>query len=191
MVTTLNCLPVFQCFQISKRSHRIICEVSLKDLKVDRQIFDSGLEESNAIITKLLPHLRLILARQRQHIVIHIDADDHAGGSDELRGHITNLAAAAAEVEYHVAIANITRRIAATVITLDNLGRQRLQQICVIFHGAAQVFLAGLRAGGISLSHTGCHIHSSLLITSRPHRNCCPDQPCNQSSVRRRRWGWR
>ena len=45
-------------------------------------------------ITQLGGHMTLVAARQFEHIVIHIDADNAALGTDDLGGDIADLAAA-------------------------------------------------------------------------------------------------
>jgi hypothetical protein len=86
----------------------------------------------------------LVLARDGEHVVVHIDTDDAAGGPDDLRGDETDFSGAAAEVEDGFAGAEITGWIAAAVIALDYFGRDDFQVLTVVFDRTTEGFDARL-----------------------------------------------
>ena len=120
---------------------RMLPQMSIEGLDIQGEILDIALQKADAIPAELPRHVGLVLARQREHVVIHVHPDDPPLWPDQLRRQVTDLAAAAAEIEHDIARLHVTRRVAAAVIPGDNLLRQRRQQTGVIVHRTAQRLL--------------------------------------------------
>src|SRR3989338_3051987 len=96
--------------------HRVSLEPVCHRLNVKGEILDPALDELHPVTAKFCCHLRLVLARKCQHIVIHIDTDHTAFRTNELCRHVADLSAAAAKVEDDITRVDKTRRVSATII---------------------------------------------------------------------------
>ncbi len=94
--------------------------------------------------------------------MIAIDADHSALFADHLGEHVTQLAPSRAEIENCLLCLCEGSRVAATVVALQNLLRNRRQQVACIFNRAAESFLPLLSRDGIATIDT--------LFDSRPRR---------------------
>src|SRR5437660_1691067 len=107
---------------------RILREPNLELLQVQLQILNLSLAKAGVVIAKLFANLLLMLARQFQHRLIEIDADDFALWAHFLRADVTDLACAAPQVQHGFAFANPLARIAAAVVALDDLFGKRSEK---------------------------------------------------------------
>ena len=109
------------------------------------QILDAGAFEGDIVPSHTLGHRLAVGFSQIEHGRIEIHADDPALRSHNLRNDVTDLAAAAAQVEHSFALAYEARRIAAAVIAVEDFLGDDLEIFAVVFHRTAQGVLAGFR----------------------------------------------
>ena len=88
------------------------------------QVLNLAAAKLDVVITEPVADRLLVFARQLQHRRIEIDADHFALGADDLGDDVASLAAAGAQIENRLAFVNITRRIAAAVVFLDDFVRE-------------------------------------------------------------------
>ena len=94
--------------------------------EIERQILDAAFAELDVRVTDPLRHDRRVPARDLQHFVGHVDADDLSVRPDDLRGDETDFSGPAAEIEHGLALAQIFARIAAAVVAFDHFLRDDL-----------------------------------------------------------------
>ena len=70
-------------------------------------------------VTDTFGDYRRVTARDFEHLVCHVNADDPAARSNDLRSDETDFPSAAAQIDNDLAFVQVIRRIAATVIALD------------------------------------------------------------------------
>src|SRR5262249_12476817 len=107
-------------------------------------------------------------ACEREHVVVHVDADHTAPGSHDLRRDEADLAATAAEVEHDVSLAHVARGIAAAVVALDHLLGDGAQVARIVVDGTAEARLACLRGVAVALAYG--RLHGDLLESGRVAR---------------------
>ena len=98
---------------------------------------------------------RRISARHLEHFIGHIDADHFAFEPDDLRGDKADFSRAAAQIEDDFAFAQITRRVAAPVITLDHFLRNHLEVFGVIMDRTAKFLRSFCCSRRVTLADDG------------------------------------
>ena len=96
---------------------------------------------------------------ERQHLVVHVDADDTTARPDDLAGQEADLAGAAAQVEHRLAFAQVCRGVTAAVVALQDLARDGGEQGGIVLDRAAQALFAGLRGLGVAGAHGLFDLH--------------------------------
>ncbi len=99
-----------------------------------------------------------IFTRKCEHFVCHIHANNAAFRADNLRCDKTDFSAAGPKVQNGFTFANITGRIAAAIITIEDILRNNFKILRVIIDWAAKCRFHGLRARAIAILHTITHI---------------------------------
>jgi len=87
--------------------------------EIERKVLNAAFAKFDVRVTDPFADNRRIAARDLEHFVGHIDADDFAAWSDNLRGDKTNFPSAAAKIEHDFTFAQIAGRVAAAIIALD------------------------------------------------------------------------
>ena len=158
-LTFLLVLERLQGRELGRGACGVRAQIVLGYREVERQVLDVALEKTHTVGAQALGHLGLVLARQREHVVVHVHADHAPRAAYDLSSQITDLAAAAAEIEHHVAGARITRGVAAAIVLLDDFRRQQLEPRRIVVDRTAEFGLGGLSRRGIALAHTLFDVH--------------------------------
>ncbi len=108
MLVPLAVLPLPERQVTGMAVDRVRFEVLRERVDIERQVLDTALVETDTVITEALRHLCLVAARQRKHLVVHIDTDHPALAADQLRRHVADLAATGAQVQDRVACAYVS-----------------------------------------------------------------------------------
>ena len=94
--------------------------MSIQQFKIECQILDTAFAKLHVRVAEAFGDDRRVASRHLQHFVRHIDPNHFPVWPDNLRGKKTDFSGAAAQIENRFAVAEITRRVAATVIALDH-----------------------------------------------------------------------
>ena len=127
--------------------------MSIQQLEIERQILDAAFAKLDVGIADAFGDNWRVAPRDREHFVGHIHADDFAVRADDLRGDETDFAGAAAQIDNHFAFAQITRRIAATVIAFDHFLLNDLEVIQIVIDRTTKARLGRLRTCGIAFTN--------------------------------------
>ena len=76
--------------------------------------------------------------RYSRSIIIHVDTDYLPLVANQAGCHVTHLAATGTQIQHHIALLDIARRVTTAIVFLDDLIRQDGQQTRVIGHRATQ-----------------------------------------------------
>ena len=128
-------------------------QVGVHLLQRELQVLDAGAVKLYVVVPQPLSNGRLVFPRQRQHFGVEVHPDHPAGGADQLRRDVTNLAGAGAQVEYRVARPHKQRGVAAAVISLQDLGRDKLQVARVAAGRTTKRQLFGAGSLAVALPH--------------------------------------
>ena len=138
---------------IKLRKGKTLEDIKRQKVRIQRRIFDSN---TSAFLRRehLRPELRIpadglgddwrVASGHVEHLGGHVHSDDAPSGPDRLRGDEADLAAAAAQVEDRLALAQVLARVAAAVVALEDLRGDRLEVAGVVVHRTAQRLFAGL-----------------------------------------------
>ena len=143
--------------------------MGLEPFLIESEVLNLALAELDVVIAERVPDALPVLAREREHVVVHVDADDAAFRPHHLRRDITNLAATASKVENRFSGTQVLRRVPAAVVPLEDLFRNHRQVSRVVVHGTAELSLSRrcrLRVARLHGSfgvHLGCH-HQKLPL---------------------------
>src|SRR5581483_4865742 len=137
---------------------------SVQPLAVEAEVLDLGLAELDVRVPDPARHLGGVAARDGEHVVVHVDADDTPGGTHDLAREKAELAAARAQVEDRLARAEMPRRVAAAVVTRENLLGDGGEERRIGGGGTAETRLGHGRARRIAptdgLFHVTVHSHA-------------------------------
>ena len=112
-------------------------EVGLGGGDVQAHVLDAALLELDVGVADRISDLAPGALGEGEHLVVDVDADDPAGGPDDLRGDEGDLAAAAAEVQHRLALAEVLGGVAAAVVAVEHLLRDDGQEAGGVVDGAA------------------------------------------------------
>ncbi len=125
--SALLILPEMERREASRVGNRIRAQMMLHRLDIERQVLNVPLSELHPITAQYSRHFRLILARQRKHLVIHVNTDHAAAGPRLPGGHVADFPCPRTEIEYDISRPDIAGRITTTVVLVDDLLGQTLQ----------------------------------------------------------------
>ena len=109
----------------------------------------------NSVLAKpiFFGNLWLVLPCEGKHVVVAIDADHFSCLANNLRSDVTDLAAAAAEVEHRLAGVDMLRRVAAAVVALDDFFGDDFEVLRIVIDRATKGRLGRLGRGAVAFSH--------------------------------------
>src|SRR4029077_18851442 len=87
-------------------------------LQIQGQILDSAFAKFDVPVADTLGHNRRVATCHREHLVRHINTNNHAFRADNLRGDKADLSRATAKIENRLAFPKISTRVAASVVAL-------------------------------------------------------------------------
>ena len=120
---------------------------------------------ADVVVADLLGDGLMVLAGQRQHVGVHVDADHLALGAGHLGGDPAHLAGAGAQVQHCVSRPHEGRRVPTAVVALDDLVGEDLQVGLVVRDRGTEGFLAVLGALGVAGQDSGFFVvlHGGIL----------------------------
>ena len=124
--------------QLLDATNGMISEPAVQAVEIYRQVLEASASELNIAKSQLIGHGGRMTPRERQHLGVHVDTNHASRRTDNLSCDKTCLAAAAAEIQNRVAWLQIGRRIAASVVALDDFARYYFEIAWIVAHRAAQ-----------------------------------------------------
>jgi len=122
----------------------------VEHVNAEGEVLDAAFAKLDVRVADTLRHDWRIPARDLEHLVGHINADDFSFRPHHLRGDETNLSSAASEIEHRLAFPEISARIAATVIAFDDFLRNDLEVFRVVIDRATKFRFRGLRSSRVT-----------------------------------------
>ena len=113
---------------------------------------DSALPKFNDGVTQSPGNDGRVTPCHFQHFIGHIDADNFSCRADDLRRDETNLPCPAAQIEHGFSRLEVTARVAAAIILLNDFFRDDFQVLALIIDGATQRRYWRLGSSGVTLS---------------------------------------
>jgi hypothetical protein len=95
-------------------------QVGIELFEVEGKVLDAALAEFDVVKTNRVADRAPVFAGNREHVVVHVHANDAPGRPDHLRRDETDLSRPAAEIEDRLARLQIARRVTTTVVALDD-----------------------------------------------------------------------
>src|SRR5204863_2456983 len=102
------------------------------------QILNAAFAEFNIVKSDRLADHRRVLPGQRQHVVIHVHADDAPRRPHNLRGDKTNLPGSAADIQNGFSMLEMFGRVAAAIVVVDDFLWNDLQKLTIVFDGTTK-----------------------------------------------------
>ena len=133
--------------------HRARAQRLAQQVEVQRQVLDQAAAERQVVVADPTRELGVVAAGQGEHVTVAVDADNPPLGPHHLRGDVADLAATAPQVEHRLSRPEVSRRVAAAVVALQDLDGDRFEIPRVVLHRTAQRRLHPLRPGAISLAN--------------------------------------
>jgi hypothetical protein len=133
---------LIEAHEILKALHRMGLQPSLEAREIEIEVLDAPAAELDVGESHALGHTRCGPACEPEHLVVHVDPDHPTVGAHELGGHEADLAPTAAEVEDRLAGPHVAGGVAASVVPLDHLLWDGLEQARVVVDGTAERGLA-------------------------------------------------
>ena len=116
------------------------------------EILDAALPEFDVVVADPARDLLNAAPRQRERLVVHVDADDAAGGADDLARDEADLSRARAQIEHGLPCAKVPAGIAAAMVAFDHFVGNGGEKPPVVARWAAEARLASpgrLRVSGL------------------------------------------
>jgi hypothetical protein len=114
-------LPRLESLEVLAVDDGTVGQVPVDLAAIEGEVLDLTLEEGHIVVAEAIAHLGPVAVGERQHVIVHIHADDVTFRSDDLRRDVTNLAASTPEIEHCLTGAEVLGRVPATVVAVDNL----------------------------------------------------------------------
>src|SRR5262249_33828613 len=150
----------------------------VEPVAVEAEVLDLSLVEAHVGEADAARDLGGMAAGEREHLVVHVDADHAPLRTDHLGRKEARLAAARAQIENCLTWPQMLGRITAAIVAGEDLPGNGLEQRGIIGGGTAQRALRGPSSRGVAAAHRlldiGVLVHEITLHRQprRAQRSC-------------------
>src|SRR5882724_1042347 len=160
--------------------------MTVERVVVGAKVLDSSATELHVVVGEPSRDRRAVTPGQTEHLVVEIDADHSPLGADDLRRDVADLAGARSEIEHRFSGREMAGRVAAAVVALENLRRNRLEVAGVVVDRATKRSLGSAGRSHVALEDFAFDVDSvaSRSIHSPPPVPSREQQHYSRSSVK-------